>query len=65
MRLPRAEAAETKVEVRVPTQVVAPLQKGQKLGQVVVVRGDDQIAAVDVVSPRDIAATSWWQSFLE
>jgi D-alanyl-D-alanine carboxypeptidase (penicillin-binding protein 5/6) len=65
MRLPRAEAARTKVEVRVPTQVVAPLRKGQKLGQVVVTRGTEEIAAVDVVSPRDVAATSWWQSLLE
>jgi serine-type D-Ala-D-Ala carboxypeptidase (penicillin-binding protein 5/6) len=64
MRLPRAEAAQTKVEVRVPTQVVAPLKKGQKLGEVVVTRGTEAIAAVDVVSPRDVESTSWWQSLL-
>jgi D-alanyl-D-alanine carboxypeptidase (penicillin-binding protein 5/6) len=65
MRLSRAEAAKARVEVRVPTRVVAPLQKGQKLGQVVVTRGDVPIAAVDVVSPRDFAATSWWDYLLE
>ena len=64
MRLSREEAARTKVEVRVPTQVAAPLQKGQKLGEVVVTRGDAEIVAVDVVSPRDFAAISWWQSLI-
>jgi D-alanyl-D-alanine carboxypeptidase (penicillin-binding protein 5/6) len=65
MRMLRDEAQRTKVEVRVPTQVVAPIQKGQKLGEVVVSRGDEQVAVVDLVSPRDVAATSWWASLLE
>lgn len=65
LRLSREEAAGAKVEVRAPTQVVAPLHKGQKLGEVVVRRGDEQIAAVDVVSPKDVAATSWWRSWWE
>jgi serine-type D-Ala-D-Ala carboxypeptidase (penicillin-binding protein 5/6) len=65
MRLPREDAQRTKVEVRVPTQVVAPIQKGQKLGEVVVSRDDAQIAVVELVSPRDVAATSWWGSWWE
>jgi D-alanyl-D-alanine carboxypeptidase (penicillin-binding protein 5/6) len=65
MRLPREEAARTKVEVRVPTQVVAPLRKGQKLGQVIVSRASEEIASVDLVAPHDVAATSWWRTLLE
>lgn len=65
MRLPREEAQRTKVEVRVPTQVVAPIQKGQKLGEVVVSRDDQQVAVVDLLSPKEVAATSWWGSWLQ
>jgi D-alanyl-D-alanine carboxypeptidase (penicillin-binding protein 5/6) len=65
MRLSRDDAIRTKVEVRVPTQVVAPLAKGQKLGEIVVARGDEVVESVDLLSPRDVGATSWWSGWFD
>ena len=41
------------------------MRKGQKLGEVVVRRGDETVATVDVISPKEVAATSWWRSWFE
>lgn len=63
MVLPRDRAAKVKVEVKVPTQVSAPVTKGQVLGEVVTMEGDREIGRVDVVAPHDIARTSWWSGW--
>ena len=42
-----------------PTMVELPVSKGQKLGEVVVLDGDDEVARVDLVAGRDIAAPSF------
>jgi D-alanyl-D-alanine carboxypeptidase (penicillin-binding protein 5/6) len=60
LTLPRAEAAEVKVQVKVPPQIVAPVKKGQVVGEIVAVRGDKQLGRVDVLAPADIDSTSWW-----
>jgi len=58
--LPRAEAAEVKVQVKVPPQIVAPVKKGQVVGEILAVRGDKQLGRVDVLAPVDVDSTSWW-----
>ena len=41
-----------------PTMVELPVEKGEKLGEVVVMDGDVEVARVDLVAARDIAAPS-------
>ena len=57
--LPRAEAQEAKVEVKVPKEIAAPVKKGQVVGEVVVTRAGQQLGRVDVVAPSDVESTSW------
>ena len=42
-----------------PAMVELPVRKGQKLGEVVVMDGDEEVARVDLVAARDIAAPSF------
>ena len=58
--LPRSEAAELKVEVKVPPRIAAPVKKGQVVGEILAVRGDKQLGRVEVVAPADVDSTSWW-----
>ena len=63
LMLPRNEAAEAKVDVKVPSRVAAPVTKGQVIGAVVVRRGEQQLGRVEVVAPQDIVSTSWWSGW--
>ncbi len=54
MLLSSEEARDLTVEVRVPGQVPAPITQGQVVGAVVLTRGTDEIARVDVLAPRNI-----------
>jgi D-alanyl-D-alanine carboxypeptidase (penicillin-binding protein 5/6) len=42
-----------------PTMVELPVVKGQKLGEVVIMDGDEEVARADLVAARDIAAPSF------
>ena len=42
-----------------PEMVELPVSKGQKLGEVVVMDGDEEVARVDLVAARDIAEPSF------
>jgi D-alanyl-D-alanine carboxypeptidase (penicillin-binding protein 5/6) len=42
-----------------PTMVELPVSKGQKLGEVVIMDGDDEVARADLVAARDIPAPSF------
>lgn len=57
--LPRSEAQDARVEVKVPTEIAAPVKKGQVVGEVVVTRQGQQLGRVDVVAPSDVESTSW------
>jgi len=61
--LPRAEARETKIEAKMPSELSAPIKKGQVVGEVVVRRGDQQLGRVEVVAAQDVASTSWWRGW--
>jgi D-alanyl-D-alanine carboxypeptidase (penicillin-binding protein 5/6) len=58
--LSRAEAQKVQVEVKVPAQVSAPIEKGQKVGEIVARQGDQELARIPVIAPRAIEATSFW-----
>ncbi len=58
--LPRADAQRLQVDVKVPTQVSAPVKKGQAVGEIVARSGERELRRIPVVAPRDIEATSWW-----
>jgi D-alanyl-D-alanine carboxypeptidase (penicillin-binding protein 5/6) len=61
--LPRAEARGVGAEVRVPAQVSAPIHEGQKVGEVVVKRGDQELGRVEVIAPLAIEHVAWWSSW--
>jgi D-alanyl-D-alanine carboxypeptidase (penicillin-binding protein 5/6) len=61
--LPRSEAAAVKVEVRVPPRIVAPVKKGQVVGEILATRGDKQLGRVEIVAPEDVDSTSWWSKW--
>ncbi len=61
--LPRQEARQLRVEVKVPAQVSAPVTKGQVVGEIIAVQGDKEISRIDVLAPRDIERTSWWSGW--
>ncbi len=63
LTVPRSEAQQTKVEVKVPAQIAAPVKKGQVIGEVVVTRGSESLGRVDVVAPSDVASTSWFSGW--
>jgi serine-type D-Ala-D-Ala carboxypeptidase (penicillin-binding protein 5/6) len=58
--LPRAEAQELKVDVKVPAEIKAPIKKGQAVGEIVARKGAQEIGRVNVIAPGDIDSTSWW-----
>lgn len=58
--LPRQEAQQVKVEVKVPAQVDAPVAKGQVVGEIIAVQGDKELTRIEVLAPKDIERTSWW-----
>ncbi len=63
LTVPRADAAKVKIEIKVPNEVTAPVKKGQILGQVVVMRGDEPLGHVDVLAASDVASTSWFSGW--
>jgi serine-type D-Ala-D-Ala carboxypeptidase (penicillin-binding protein 5/6) len=57
--LKRAEDRGVIVEARVPRLLQAPIQREQRLGEIIVRRGDEELGRVPVVADRDVAATGW------
>lgn len=57
--LSKEDARDLTVEVRVPGQVRAPVTQGQIVGAVVFVRGQEEVARVDVLAPRNIEAAGF------
>ena len=55
----RADDHGVMVEARIPRLVAAPVRRLQPLGDVVVRRGDDELARIPVVADQDVAATGW------
>lgn len=56
------EAKDLSIEVRVPGQVKAPVTQGQIVGAVVLTRGDEELAKVDVLAPRNIESVGFFDS---
>jgi D-alanyl-D-alanine carboxypeptidase (penicillin-binding protein 5/6) len=44
--------------------VAAPVKKGQRIGTIVVQRGNETLATMDAVAAQDVPKQSWWKSFL-
>jgi D-alanyl-D-alanine carboxypeptidase len=61
--MPRQQAQQLKVEVKVPAQVNAPVAKGQVVGEIVAVQGDKEVSRIDVLAPRAIEKTHWWSGW--
>jgi D-alanyl-D-alanine carboxypeptidase (penicillin-binding protein 5/6) len=43
--------------------VTAPVKKGQRIGTIVVQRGNETLAKVPAVAAQDVAKESWWKAF--
>lgn len=63
MVLPRQEAQQLKVEVKVPAQIDAPVAKGQVVGEIVTRQGDKELSRIEVLAPRDIERAHWWSGW--
>lgn len=63
MVLPRQQAQQLKVEVKVPAQIEAPITKGQVIGEIVTMQGDKELSRIDVLAPRDVERTRWWSGW--
>lgn len=61
--LPRQQAQQLKVEVKVPAQISAPVTKGQVIGEIVTMQGDKELSRIDVIAPRDVERTHWWSGW--
>jgi D-alanyl-D-alanine carboxypeptidase (penicillin-binding protein 5/6) len=64
----QAEARQPQVEVRVPKLLEAPVRKGQRIGEVLVVSERGSLGRADLLADRDVAATGWvarWRSWWE
>ena len=64
----QADARQPKVEVRVPKLLEAPVQKGQRIGEVLVVSEGRTLGRADLLADRDVAATGWiarWRDWWE
>jgi D-alanyl-D-alanine carboxypeptidase (penicillin-binding protein 5/6) len=57
--VPRKADTSPQVEARLPRLVNAPVQKGQRLGEAVIVKGDEVLGRTDLVADRDVAAVGW------
>ena len=57
--LKRAEAPDPRVEARVPRLLVAPVRKGQPVGEVAVVNGSQVLGTTGLVVDRDVMAVGW------
>lgn len=53
------EERDLSIEVRVPGSVKAPVTQGQVVGSVVLTRGDEELAKVDVLAPRNIESVGF------
>jgi D-alanyl-D-alanine carboxypeptidase (penicillin-binding protein 5/6) len=66
--LKQAEARQPQVELRVPKLLEAPVRKGQRIGEVVVISDGRSLGRTDLLADRDIAATGWvarWRTWWE
>ncbi len=66
--LKQAEARQPQVEIRVPKLLAAPVRKGQRIGEVVVVSDGRPLGRADLLADRDVAATGWiarWRTWWE
>lgn len=43
--------------------VAAPVKRGQRIGTIVVQRGNETLATMPAVAAQDVAKQSWWKSF--
>lgn len=44
--------------------VAAPVKRGQRIGTIVVQRGNETLATMPAVAAQDVPKQSWWRSFL-
>lgn len=59
--VPKGEAANLQIDIRLPDSIPAPVAKGQPLGQAVIKAGGDEIHRVNLVAAADVPAASLGQ----
>lgn len=66
--VPKGEEKLLQKKVEAPRELVAPVRKGEKIGEIVVTKGDRVIARQDLVAGSDVARAPahliWWRTML-
>ena len=60
----RGEEKGVRVSFAAGGNVSAPVKKGQKIGTIVVQRGNQTLAKIPAVAAQDVPKQQWWKSFL-
>lgn len=56
---------EVEIELELPNQVTAPIEKGQKVGEIVVIQEGKEMAREDLVASYSIERGSFWRQLLK
>lgn len=59
MLLKKSERSDIKQEVNLPDTVAAPIEKGQKIGQIKIFSGDEQIGTIDITAEKSVPKMSF------
>ncbi|MFZ5823691.1 MAG: D-alanyl-D-alanine carboxypeptidase family protein [Bacillota bacterium] len=61
----KGEQKKVKSEVKLPKRVVAPLTKGQAVGEIIATLDGKEIGRMELVSPVDVERANLWQTMLQ
>lgn len=60
----KAQKNSLTTRVELPEEVTAPVRKGQELGTLTLLAGDQALCRISLTAPEDIPRLDWWDIFL-
>lgn len=61
--VPKGQEAEVKTEIQLPASVKAPVEQGQRLGEIVCTLGEETLAEVPILARSAVEQTDWKKCF--
>lgn len=61
--IPKGKESEVKTEIQLPESVKAPVEEGQRLGQVVCTLGEETLTEVPILARQAVEKTDWKKCF--
>ena len=61
--VPKGQEAEVKTEIQLPASVKAPVEQGQRLGEIVCTLGEETLAEVPILARGAVEQTDWKKCF--